>query len=114
MGANTKLRLEKEKMCSGQTPKSGKWAGLGGSCNTWGWSEPWCYVRDDYKGPFDQFVKPSKVYDGLFFAPCTEEKKKGRTVVGVVGKLKKVLKKALKKKVLKKLPPSEKRGVKKV
>ena len=56
--------------CTGWTPTTGAWKGKGGSCATWGWTGPWCYVSKDYHGLFDEFIKPSDTYPGHFFMPC--------------------------------------------
>eukprot|EP00929_Paragymnodinium_shiwhaense_P025197 TRINITY_DN152_c0_g1_i1.p1 TRINITY_DN152_c0_g1~~TRINITY_DN152_c0_g1_i1.p1 ORF type:complete len:1864 (-),score=301.64 TRINITY_DN152_c0_g1_i1:257-5848(-) len=59
--------------CSGWSPKEGKWAGLGGSCQLWGWTTPWCYVDANYTGPGHEFKMASDTYSGKFYAPCGEE-----------------------------------------
>ena len=58
-------------VCSGWTPTEGKYQGQGGTCATWGWTMPWCYVRADYSGPGHEFMKPSLEYDDTMFVPCS-------------------------------------------
>merc|ERR1711865_563771 len=60
----------KECICTGWTPKTGKWKGTGAKCAWWGWTTQWCYVQKSYVGPGHEFVKPSLVYPGKFYAPC--------------------------------------------
>jgi len=58
--------------CSGWSPKEGAWKNTGASCQSWGWSEPWCYVAPGMKDK--PFVAVSELYPGEYYAPCLEEK----------------------------------------
>ena len=57
-------------LCTGWSPDHGEWKGTGGSCDTFGWTLPWCYVNPDYQGSGYEFIKKSSIYDGKHYVPC--------------------------------------------
>eukprot|EP00929_Paragymnodinium_shiwhaense_P106538 TRINITY_DN719_c6_g1_i1.p1 TRINITY_DN719_c6_g1~~TRINITY_DN719_c6_g1_i1.p1 ORF type:complete len:3765 (+),score=982.43 TRINITY_DN719_c6_g1_i1:72-11366(+) len=56
--------------CNGWSASEGEWKGFGESCAFWGWSIKWCYVDESYSGYGHEFVQPSAIAAGKFYAPC--------------------------------------------
>eukprot|EP00929_Paragymnodinium_shiwhaense_P085822 TRINITY_DN4627_c0_g1_i1.p1 TRINITY_DN4627_c0_g1~~TRINITY_DN4627_c0_g1_i1.p1 ORF type:complete len:1576 (-),score=399.78 TRINITY_DN4627_c0_g1_i1:86-4744(-) len=61
---------EHPRACSGWSPSYGILKAKGGTCGRWEWTMPWCFVEGTYEGAGAEFLFPSTVYPGKFFAPC--------------------------------------------
>lgn len=62
---------DKPKGCLGWAPTSGKSAGKGATCDTFGWTRKWCWVGAGYTGSGHEFIQQSQEYEGKSFAPCS-------------------------------------------
>eukprot|EP00927_Polykrikos_kofoidii_P001745 TRINITY_DN1067_c0_g1_i16.p1 TRINITY_DN1067_c0_g1~~TRINITY_DN1067_c0_g1_i16.p1 ORF type:complete len:265 (-),score=57.84 TRINITY_DN1067_c0_g1_i16:145-939(-) len=69
VNASSKEKCCQKKVCSGYSPKTGKYAGMGKHCDYWNKEKvPWCFVDEDLAK--DLFAKR---IDGKLVSPCVKD-----------------------------------------